>query len=105
MPGFMLHIGATVMCMHGGQAQPTVPFPRVTVSGQPVVTQPNPYVVAGCALTGTPAPPCATAQWITGATRVQAGGLPVLLMDSQALCASSGGNLIVVQTQTRVTGT
>ena len=47
MPGFVLHLGATVMCAHGGQAQPTVPSPRVLVSGQPVVTQPAPYVVAG----------------------------------------------------------
>jgi hypothetical protein len=105
VPGFLVHVGATVMCMHAGQAQPTVPFPRVTVSGQPVVTQPNPYIVAGCALTGTSAPPCVTAQWITGAMRVLAGGLPVLLMDSQAICTPSGTGLLIVQTQTRVTGT
>ena len=37
MPGFLLHVGATVLCAHGGQAQPTVPNPRVTVSGQPIV--------------------------------------------------------------------
>ena len=36
MPGFFVHVGATVMCMHAGQAQPTVPNPRVTVSGQPL---------------------------------------------------------------------
>ena len=30
MPGFLLHVGATVLCAHGGQAQPTVPNPRVT---------------------------------------------------------------------------
>jgi len=105
MPGFLVHVGATVMCMHAGQAQPTVPFPRVTVSGQPVVTQPNPYVIAGCALTGTEAPPCVTAQWTTGATRVMAGGLPVVLMDSQAVCTPSGTGLLIVMTQTRVTGT
>ena len=50
MPGFLLHLGATVMCAHGGQAQPTVVSPRVMVSGQPVVTLAAPYVVAGCAL-------------------------------------------------------
>ncbi len=31
MPGFLLHEGATVMCLHAGQAEPTVPDPRVTV--------------------------------------------------------------------------
>ena len=39
MPGPILHLGATVTCSHGGQAQPTAPNPRVLVSGQPVVTQ------------------------------------------------------------------
>ena len=48
MPGFVLHLGATVMCAHAGQAQPTAPNPRVLVSGQPVTTQVAPYVVAGC---------------------------------------------------------
>lgn len=105
MPGFLVHVGATVMCMHGGQAQPTVPFPRVMVSGQPIVTQPNPYVVAGCGLTGTSAPPCVTAQWVTGAVRVLAGGMPVLLMDSQAVCAPTGTGVVIVATQTRVMAT
>ena len=75
MPGYLLHVGATVMCMHAGQAQPTVSNPRVKVSGQPIVTQAAPYVVAGCGLTGT-SPPCATAQWIVAATRVLSGGVP-----------------------------
>ena len=38
MPGFLLHVGATLLCAHGGQAQPTVPNPRVTVSTLPTVT-------------------------------------------------------------------
>ena len=29
MPGFVLHQGATVLCMHGGQAQAVAPNPRV----------------------------------------------------------------------------
>jgi hypothetical protein len=102
MPGYVLHVGATVMCMHGGQAQPTVPSPRVTVGGQPVVTQSGPYVVAGCGLTGSPNPPCVTAQWVTGATRVTAGGMPLLLQDSQAICTASGTSLQIVLTQVRV---
>ena len=57
MPGFLLHMGATVLCAHAGQAQPTVTNPRVTVSGQPIVTQSAPYTVAGCTL---PPPPTAS---------------------------------------------
>lgn len=106
MPGFLLHLGAQVICAHApGQATPVVTNPRVKVSGQPIVVQTTPYAVAGCALTGTPNPPCATASWITAATRVRAGGVPVLLQDSQSLCAPTGTPLTVLATQTRVKGT
>lgn len=106
MPGFLLHLGAQVICAHApGQATPVVTNPRVKVSGQPIVVQTTQYAVAGCALTGTPNPPCATASWITAATRVRAGGVPVLLQDSQSLCAPTGTPLTVLATQTRVKGT
>jgi hypothetical protein len=105
MPGFILHVGATVICSHGGQATPTAPFPRVLVSGQPVTTLPAPYVVAGCALPPPPAAngPCVTAQWVVGATRVLAGGQPVLVQSSQAICAPTGTPVQILVTQTRVT--
>ncbi len=106
MPGFVLHIGATVLCVHAGQAQSTVPDPRVKVGSQPIVTQPNPYTIAGCTfnVSGVPVP-CVTAQWVTAATRVKAGGTPVLLQDSQAICAPNGTPLNVIVTQVRVKGT
>jgi hypothetical protein len=107
MPGFLLHVGATVLCMHAGQAQPVVPDPRVRVGGQSITTQPNPYTVAGCTLPPPPGAngPCVTAQWVTAATRVRAGGVPVLLQDSQAVCVTSGTGLNVVATQVRAKGT
>lgn len=105
MPGFLLHVGATVLCAHAGQAQPTAPNPRVKVGGQPVVTQAAPYTVAGCPFNISGAPsPCITAQWVTAATRVRVGGLPVLLQDSQAICAPNGTPLNIVVTQVRVKG-
>ena len=105
MAGFLLHSGATVLCAHAGQAQPTSPNPRVKVSGQPVVTQAAPYTVAGCPFNVSGAPvPCVTAQWVTAAMRVRAGGLPVLLQDSQAICAPNGTPLNIVMTQVRVKG-
>lgn len=105
MPGFLLHLGAQVMCAHvPGQATPVATNPRVKVSGQPIVVQTSQYAIAGCALTGTPNPPCATASWITAATRVKAGGVPVLLQDSQSICAPTGTPLTIVATQTRVKG-
>jgi uncharacterized Zn-binding protein involved in type VI secretion len=73
----LLHLGAVVLCAHGGQAQPTSPNPRVLVSGQPITTQGAPYTVAGCPFNVSGAPsPCITGQWVTAATRVLAGGLP-----------------------------
>ena len=106
MPGFLLHVGATVMCMHGGQAQPTLPNPRVLVGGQPIVTQPTPYVVAGCPFVPPGGNgPCVTAQWVVGAARVFASGAPVLLQTGQAVCAPTGTPLNIILTQTRVTGT
>jgi hypothetical protein len=105
MPAPVLHLGATVMCMHAGQATPAAPFPRVLVSGQPVVTLTSPYVVAGCALTGTSAPPCVTGQWIAGAVRVVAGGAPLLIFTGQSICMPSGSPLMPVVSQLRVLAT
>jgi hypothetical protein len=105
MPGPIVHVGAIVTCMHAGQAQPTAPFPRVLVSSQPVVTLATPYAVAGCALSSTPTPPCVTAQWVVGATRVLAGGMPVITQTSQAVCVPTGQPLLVVSTQLRVVAT
>lgn len=107
MPGFLLHVGATVLCSHAGQAQPTVPNPRVTVTGQPTVAMTSPYVIAGCALPPPPGAngPCVTAQFMTAATRVTSNGQPLLLLDSQAICAPTGTPLLIVQTQIRVTAT
>ena len=106
MPGFLLHVGATVICSHGGQAQPVVPNSRVRVGGQPIVTLSGPYTVAGCPfnVSGSPVP-CVTANWVTAAVRVRAGGEPVLLQDSQAVTVPNGVPLNVLATQVRVRGT
>jgi len=103
MPGFLLHQGATVLCAHGGQAQAAVPNPRVKVSQQMTVQQPNPWMVAGCPFVAGLVPmPCVTAQWVSAAVRVTSGGLPLLLQDSQAICAPNGTPVNVVATQPRV---
>lgn len=104
MPGHLLHQGATVSCAHAGQAQPMVVNPRVTVGGQPIVTQISTYTIASCALASTSAPPCATAQWTTAALRIKASGMPVLLQDSLATCVPTSTPLSVLVTQLRVRG-
>jgi hypothetical protein len=106
MPGFLVHVGATVLCSHAGQALPTAPNPRVLVSGQPTVTITAPYTVAGCAMPPPPAGngPCVTAQWLMGSTRVLSNGQPLVLFDSLAICVPTGTPLMIVVTQTRVVG-
>lgn len=105
MPGFACHLGATVLCSHAGQATPTSPFPRVRVANQPIVTVTSPYAVAGCALTGTPNPPCVTGTFTVGAMRVKAGGAPVVIQGGQSTCVPTGTPLQVVMTQVRVKAT
>ncbi len=107
MPGYLLHENAIVQCLHSpGQAKPTKTDLRVKVSGQKIVTQLAPYTISGCSLPPPPSGngPCATAKWTSAATRVKASGQPVLLKDSQAVCAPTGTGLNIVSTQTRVKG-
>jgi hypothetical protein len=106
MPGFLLHVGATVTCAHAGQATPMSPNPRVLVSGMPTVAITSVYGVAGCTLPPPPAAngPCVTAQYVTSAVRVTSNGQPLLLIDSQAVCVPTGTPLMASVTQTRVTG-
>jgi hypothetical protein len=106
MPGFLLHQGATVLCAHGGQATPTSPFPRVKVGGQAVTVQPVPWSISACPFPPPPAGtgPCVLASWVVGATRVKAGGMPVLLQDSQAVCVPTGTPLNAAVVQPRVRG-
>ena len=55
MPGPVVNYGAVILCSHGGQCKPTVPNPRVKLSGQPIPVIAAPYVVAGCAMPPPPA--------------------------------------------------
>jgi hypothetical protein len=105
MPAPVLHLGATVLCSHAGQATPLAPFPRVLLSAQPAVTLSSPYAVVACALTGTPNPPCVTGQWLVGAVRVLAGGVPLATMAGQSTCIPTGTPLLPVVAQTRVLAT
>jgi hypothetical protein len=46
-----------------------------------------------------------TAQWLTGALRVLAGGVPVVVQSSQAVCVPTGTGLLPVVVQPRVLAT
>jgi hypothetical protein len=106
MPGPLLHVGATVLCSHGGMATPSAPNPRVLVSGQPTVTMAAPYGIVGCPFNvGVTLVPCVTGQWTVAATRVFSNGQPVVLMDSVSICAPNGTPMLPLAAQTRVIGT
>lgn len=111
MPGFLFHVGAAAMCPHGGQVTTISSNARVLVSGQPVATLADMYLVAGCAFTVPPAKPqpCVKVQWLTPATRVLVNGQPAILQTSAGLCQSAEqipqGAPIVVTTQVRVMAT
>jgi uncharacterized Zn-binding protein involved in type VI secretion len=111
MPGLLYHVGASAICPHGGQVTVIPTSPRVTVSGQPVATLGDQYVVAGCAFTvptGKPQP-CIKVQWLVPATRVMINGQPAILQTSTGLCLSAEqipqGPPTITATQTRVIAT
>src|ERR1044071_3621273 len=96
MPAPMLHLGATVLCSHAGQATPLAPFPRVTVSAQPLVTPTSPDAIAGRAVSQPSPPPGVTGQFVMGAARVLAGGAPVATLVSQSTCIPTGTPMMPV---------
>lgn len=111
MPGPVLHSGTVATCPHGGTLNIIAASPRVVVSGMPVAVLTDQGVVAGCAFTvpGPKPQPCVTTKWMVGASRVLAGGQPVLINPCVALCFSAeqipGGPPIIASSQTRVVAT
>ncbi len=106
MPGPLLHLGATVLCSHGGQALPVAPNPRVLLSGQPAVTILSTYSIAGCTFPPPPSGngPCVTGMWLSGATRVLIAGQPAALQTGASVCMPTGTPLMALQAQMRVVG-
>ncbi len=84
MPGFLLHVGATMQCTHLAPATTAPAQPRVLVSGMPVAVTSNVIVVAGCPFqipfgVGTKPQPCVKVQWTMFSARVLVMGQPALL--------------------------
>jgi hypothetical protein len=110
MPGFLVHVGASAICPHAGQAQIISTNARVLVSGQPVATISDFGLIAGCPFTVPPGKPqpCIKLQWLMGAARVLVNGQPAILQDSAALCLSPEqapqGPPVIIMTQLRVSG-
>jgi len=89
MPGFLLTMSCVVTCVHGGQAMPTAPNPRVMLSGTPIPIASAPFMVAGCAMVipppvGPGPTPCISAIFLpaTMTVRVKSMGQPLLCQTS-----------------------
>jgi hypothetical protein len=109
MPGTLLHVSATVICPHGGQASIVSTNQRVKVGGMAVALVNDVTTIAGCAFTVGPKPqPCVKVQWLVPATRVKVSSQFVLLSTSNGLCQSAEqipqGPPNIITTQVRVKG-
>jgi hypothetical protein len=104
MPAPVLTVAAVVICPHGGGVAMTGTTSRVLIGGMPALTVAGPAMVQNCAL--APAQACASVTWQAGASRVFAGGQPVLVQTSTGTCLSSAGqptgSPLVVTVQSRV---
>lgn len=104
----LLHLGATILCPHGGQAMPGGSSARVSFSGQPAISVAHMLSVAGCPFSTPDGPkPCTQVQWIVPAARVTIEGSPAILSSSTGLCigaAGPAGPPQVVAQQPRVRG-
>ena len=110
MPGFLFHVGAVAMCPHAGQVTTISTNTRVLVSGQPVATMADTFLIAGCPFILALLPhPCVKVQWLVPATRVLVNGQPAILQTSVGLCLAPDmapqGPPVVAMTQVRVEGT
>jgi hypothetical protein len=105
MPGFLLHKGANINCTHGGKASPQATSPRVEIMGQPIVLHPYPYMISQCPFTTeSGSKPCTTGQWTSKSERLTSDNMPLLLHDAQSTSIPNGTPLVILKTQTRITG-
>jgi hypothetical protein len=110
MPGPLAHVGMVAVCPHGGLITDVPSAPRVLVSGMPVATLADQYLIAGCVFNVAGAPhPCMRVQWLAPAVRVTASLAPVILQTSVGLCLAADqapqGPPVISATQPRVIGT
>ena len=99
---FLIQVGATVMCAHGGQAQAVTPNPRVLLNGQPSVLLSGQWVVAGCPLVPPPLPPCVTGLWLMGTVRVLSNGQPLVVQSGTGITLPNGTPMLPLAMQPRV---
>lgn len=99
----IVNAGSIITCAHGGLATAIAPCYRVRVDGQSVVTIASPFGISGCVVAAQSGQsPCLTGEFTDGASRVTAGGVPLVLESSMSACEPSGSPMMVATVQSRV---
>ncbi len=106
MPAPILHLGATVLCSHAGQATPVAPFPARPAVGPAGGDADVAVCDRGLRAHRPRAVRLASRRsgW-SARSRVMAGGAPVLTMTGQSVCVPTGTPMMPVVAQTRVLAT
>lgn len=96
MPGNILNISSTVLCMHGGSAILTTSNSKVMADNVPALLESDVHTVAGCPFQVPAGPavrpsPCIRIEWSAGSTKVQVNGVGVLVKSSIGKCYSAEG--------------
>jgi len=110
MPGNVLNISSTVLCMHGGSAILTTSNSKLMVDNLPALLETDVHAVAGCPFQipvgpGMKPSPCIRIEWSGGSTQVQVNGVGALVQSSIGKCYSPEGapqgvaNIVNVQTK------
>lgn len=111
MPGFLVHVSASINCTHGAKATVVPSQQRVRVAGNFVAVLADNTTVAGCPFqvpvgAGTKPQPCIRIQWLVPATRVKVNQQFALVQSSSGLCLSAEqipqGPPVIASTQTQV---
>lgn len=113
MPGFLLHMNATIQCSHAASAMLPAQGARVRAMGHVVAVQGDRGAVSACPFQipvgpGTKPQPCVAIIWTVPALRVRVMGKFALLVNSPGICQSAEqipqGSPLISVFQTRVRG-
>lgn len=106
--GQFLTVSSVIMCPHGGTVSVISTNTRAQAVGGYILRPSDVFTVAGCGLSSSGGPFCATVQWIVAGLRGKAAGDRVLTTDSVGLCCSAAGtplgSAVVAFAQGRVSG-
>ena len=111
MPGNILTVNSTVLCLHGASAILTTANSKVMAEGALALLESDVHMVAGCPFQipmgpGMKPSPCIKIEWSAGSTKFQINGVGVLVQSSVGKCYNAEGAVQgvanIVNTQMKV---